>query len=72
MKVLKSINNDDGSLCVDIFQREDGSIGFEEYRRDSEDQKGWFPVGEYADMKFESEDSAMTTAKACVGWLAGI
>ena len=44
-RVLRSINDEDASRCVDIFLRPDGSIGFEEYRRDVEDGRGWFPVG---------------------------
>ena len=33
-RVLRSINNEDASLCVDIFLRPEGTVGFEEYRRD--------------------------------------
>jgi hypothetical protein len=44
-RVLRSINNDDASRCVDVFLRPEGTIGFEEYRRDAEDGRGWFPIG---------------------------
>ena len=37
--VIVSINADDGWRCVDIFQRLDQSFGFDEFRRDVEDQK---------------------------------
>ena len=30
--VIRSINNSDQSLCVDIFKRNDNTFGFEEYR----------------------------------------
>ena len=40
--VIRSINNSDESLCVDIFQREDNTFGFDEYRRDKEMFGGFF------------------------------
>jgi hypothetical protein len=68
-KVLRSINNEDASRCVDVFRRPDGSIGFEEYRRDQEDNRGWFPIGGHAARVFESEGAALEAAKAEVVWL---
>ena len=47
-KVSRSIETGDGGRCVDIFVRPDGSWGFEEYRRDVEDARGWFPIGGHA------------------------
>src|SRR6266403_513923 len=38
--VLASRENAEGNRCVDIFRRDDGSFGFEEYRRDPEDRGG--------------------------------
>jgi hypothetical protein len=38
-KVLRSFNNEGATLCVDIFVRPNGTIGFEEYRRDLEDNR---------------------------------
>jgi len=71
--VLHSINNTDASHCVDIFRRDDGSIGFEEYRRDVEDPGGgWFPVGGHAGMRFETEADAITAAVNAVFWFEGI
>jgi hypothetical protein len=68
-KVLRSINNEDAYLCVDIFVRPDGTIGFEEYRRDLEDNRGWFPVGGYDSRVFEDESAALEAARAEVVWL---
>ena len=42
--VIRSINNSDQSLCVDIFKRNDNTFGFEEYRRDKETYEGWYKV----------------------------
>ena len=58
-RVLRSINNDDASRCVDIFVRPEGTVGFEEYRRDVEDGLGWFPVSGNASRTFDDESSAL-------------
>jgi hypothetical protein len=36
--VLASIETDDGLRCVDLFRRPDGTFGYQEFRRDPEDQ----------------------------------
>jgi hypothetical protein len=67
--VISSIETDDGGRCVDIFERPDGSFGFDEYRRDAEDGRGWFPVGFHAERRFATEIEARTAAHATVAWL---
>ncbi len=67
--IVRSINNTDKSLCVDIFQREDNTFGFEEYRRDSETNEGWYKVGFFEDNIFSSEDEAYKNACKSVVWL---
>ena len=71
-KVMKSINGHDDSICVDIFLRPDGTFGFEEYRRDVEDARGWFPIGNYSAMIFSSQNDALRGAKQKVQWLCGL
>jgi hypothetical protein len=71
-RVLRSINNDDASRCVDIFLRPEGTIGFEEYRRDVEDGLGWFPVSDNSSRTFDHESSALRAATAEVAWLRQI
>ena len=67
--VVRSINNNDESRCVDIFQREDNSFGFEEYRRDIETNEGWYKVGFFEDSIFSSEEEAYKNACKHVVWL---
>ena len=67
--VLKSINNDDQSRCVDIFLRDDNTVGFEEFRRDIEDNRGWFPIGFFSKRVFESQSDALDEAVVKVKWL---
>lgn len=68
-KVMVSINNDDASRCVDIFLRPDGSYGFEEFRRDLEDARGWFAIGHFADAIFADRQQAQDAAMLAVTWL---
>ena len=68
--VLQSINAPDGARCVDIFRRPDGRYGFEEYRRDPEDARGWFAIGGFGDRSFDDADAALRAARSRVAWLA--
>lgn len=69
-KVMASFNALDGSFCVDIFQRPDGTFGFDEFRRDPEDLRGWFSVGHFGDRVFSSLKTARAEAEISVAWLA--
>ncbi len=69
-KVMKSINSYDEQCCVDIFMRPDKTFGFEEYRRDVEDARGWFPIGYYSSQSFETAKDALGAAAKSIGWLA--
>lgn len=71
-KVLQSIETPDGGRCVDIFRRPDGTFGFEEYRREAEDGRGWYPVGFFANAVYESEVAARAGALATVAWLGEV
>lgn len=66
--VVTSRNSADGLLCVDVFQREDGSFGFEEFRRDPEDASGWYAVGGFNVLHFGSAYDADRDATARVSW----
>lgn len=68
-KVIRSINFDSEYICVDIFVRPDGSYGFEEFRRDPEDGRGWYSIGHYGAAKFVSSDEALAEARKTVSWL---
>ena len=67
--VVRSINNSDQSLCVDIFKRKNNTYGFEEYRRDKETHEGWYKVHSYGRNVYFSEQEALTSAYKNVGWL---
>jgi hypothetical protein len=69
-RVVKSLENDAADRCVDIFERFDGTFGFEECRRDQEDATQWFPLDKYSRLVFATEASALAEAIARVAWLA--
>jgi len=68
--VIRSINLDGECICVDIFQRSDGSFGFDEFRRDPEDPDGWYNIGHYSQLAFDSGDQALASAEKSVAWLS--
>jgi len=69
-KVIRSINLPGETVCVDIFLRPDGTYGFDEYRRDPEDGRGWFSIGHHGALAFDSYEQALAEAKERVAWLA--
>ena len=68
-KVLQSFENDMEDRCVDFFVRSNGTYGFEEYRRDREDDEGWKKMGQYSGTMFSTIDAAKESAKYMIGWL---
>ena len=69
MRVLRSINEVGALRCLDVFLRDDGSYGFEEYRRDPEEASGWYPVGGQAGRRFSSQEEAEAAAREVIAWL---
>ena len=65
-----SFNSPAGDHCVDVFARDDGTFGFEEYRRDFEDMKGWFPLHRYSNQVFVTDRDALAHARATVAWMS--
>lgn len=68
--VMRSVNAPDGGVCVDLFQRPDGSFGFDTFRRDPEDPSGWFCIGHHGHQRFASEEAAWHAARAAIDWLS--
>jgi len=68
--VIRSFNLDGETQCVDIFRRPDGTYGFEEYRREPEDCRGWFAIGDYSSRSFDRESDAVAKAMSTISWLA--
>jgi hypothetical protein len=67
-KVLRSIEAPDRSRCVDVFVRPDGPFGFEEYLRESEDERCWFPAAFHGARPHANDEAALDDALAHVAW----
>jgi hypothetical protein len=70
--VFRSIENSEHDRCVDLFSRPDGSFGFEEFRRDVEDQGLWTPLYSYSVLLYSSKEAALAAAEHAVVWLASL
>jgi hypothetical protein len=70
--VFASLENPEHDRCVDFFSREDGSYGFEEFRRDAEDGGQWTPVQYYSGMTYLSPADALDSAERRVHWLVDV
>jgi hypothetical protein len=68
--VFDSIENAEHDRCVDLFERPDGSCGFEEFRRDVEDSGVWTPIQFFSALSFATRDAARLAAMRAVPWLA--
>jgi hypothetical protein len=68
--VFASVENDEHDRCVDVFYRPDGTFGFEEFRRDVEDEGAWTPLGYFSRKTYPSSPAAYAAAEAAVPWLA--
>ena len=71
MLVIDSVNSEDNQYCVDVFKRDDGTFGFEEYRRDIEDYNQWFKIGCFDTLFFTTKKEAIEAAGKYVIWLKG-
>ena len=71
MLVVDSVSSEDNQYCVDFFERDDGTFGFEEYRRDIEDYNQWFKIGCFDTLLFTTKKDAIEAAVQYVIWLKG-
>ena len=67
--VLASFGTDDGTQCVDVFRREDGTFGFEQFRSETDGHGRWQSLGKYSQLSFASGEEALGLAKQRVPWL---
>ncbi|UUX49576.1 hypothetical protein NUH88_19520 [Nisaea acidiphila] len=67
--VFVSHETPDGRRCVDLLQHADGSFGFEEYRRDPDDSRGWYAVGGTGGISFTGREEMLDAAKRNIAWL---
>ena len=66
---MSSFEDKTGFLCVDIILLENRKFSFKAYRRDPEDNSGWFIVGDQSSVQFINEDEAIQKAKTIYAWM---
>ena len=66
--VRRTFTHRDGARRVEIFERSNGTFGFEELSYSNEEAT-WFPVGKYSVAIVDSVDAAVTEARGRVRWL---
>ena len=67
-QALESFEDDSATVCVDIFQRADGSFGIETFRRDPEDQGLWTITGHLSAVRYGTLDAARAAATHAAPW----
>jgi len=67
--VVATVFNADMTRQVEVFQRRDGSFGFEELRF-SEPERSWIVSGCYSNSFTDSTESALREARERVLWLS--
>ncbi len=71
MKIIQTIMFDDEKRRVVVFQRDDGSFGFEEQRYSEKPlESAWHEVGDHSAIRFETVAGALIEARGRVPWLA--
>jgi hypothetical protein len=71
MKTLETIYDDSRKRRVIVFQRDDGSFGFDEERFSDEPlEMAWLPYG--PDCRCDSAERALSEAHGRVPWLAEV
>ena len=68
--VVASLENAEGTRCVDLIERDDGSFVFNECRRDPEDGGRWTLIAEYTSTAYPTRDAVTRAAAARIPWLA--
>ena len=66
--VKRTFVKSDGARKVEVFQRADGTFGFEELMF-GEEEGAWFPAGRYSAAFIGSLDDAIMEARGRVSWL---
>ncbi|MDB0052642.1 hypothetical protein N9F04_02765 [Ascidiaceihabitans sp.] len=69
-KVIRSVNLDGETICVDIFLRPEGTYGFDQFRRDPDDGRGWYSTGHHGEASLVTFDEVLAKAKTKVSWLS--
>jgi hypothetical protein len=68
MDGILSLEDEDGTRCVDIVPRPDGTYCFKEFRRDPEDGGRWSLIADFSDVVCRTKPEARDRAAAAIPW----
>lgn len=68
-QVVKTIHNPQGNRRVELFQRRDGTFGFQEWAY-AADEGAWLPFGRYSIAVIDTLERAEQEARGRIAWLA--
>jgi hypothetical protein len=68
LSVVHTIWNAGKTRRVDVFQRADGTFGFEQWSYDIEEQS-WVPFGRHSYSFMDSKETAIREARSRVRWI---
>ena len=68
-RVIASFEDPIARHCVDVFRREDGRYGFEEFRAESDGGSRWQSLQRYGTLVYETGAEALAAAEREVRWL---
>lgn len=71
-RLVTSFENPERDRCVDVFSRDDGSFGFEEWRREPEDPGNWYRTHYYAAAVYVTAAEAISDARVKVPWFGAL
>ena len=67
--VMTSMEDTTGLRCIDVYRTQDGTVFWDEWRRDPEDPSGWHPTGR-RDGPYKNKGTAVEAAKSAIDWLS--
>ena len=67
--VVLSLNDISGMFCVDIIRNDDGKFSFKSFRRDLEENSGWYSFGPESEFIYNSVEEAKMKAGVLVKWI---
>jgi hypothetical protein len=68
-QVVKTIHNAQRNRRVELFQRKDGTFGFQEWTY-AADEDAWVPFGRYAIAVIDTLERTEQEARGRIAWLA--
>jgi hypothetical protein len=70
--VVASPESPDGTRCVDLIERDDGSFTFKECRRDPEDGGRWTLIADFSSTAYATREAALDAAAAKIPWFGAL